>query len=115
MVSLAAALSLSSSSEKITDRTSLGRAIDHVLQEQVRRCSPATSVPPPHTTHHHDTRRAQKLYPEYTPLERSTFDWHVANLEYACAAELADISLRHWDQVPTTITTTTNNKQMMFN
>jgi hypothetical protein len=39
VVSLTAALSLSGSSEKITDRTSLGRAIDHVLQEQVARRS----------------------------------------------------------------------------
>jgi len=35
VLSLAAALSLSSPPEKITDRTSLGRAIDHVLYAQV--------------------------------------------------------------------------------
>lgn len=39
------------------------------------------------------------MYQDYTELEKSTFQWHIANLEYACAAELSDISLRHWDQV----------------
>lgn len=32
------------------------------------------------------------------PLERSLFDWHVANLEYGCATELGPVSLQHWDQ-----------------
>jgi len=39
------------------------------------------------------------MYENYVQLERSALEWHIANLEYACGAELADISLRHWDQV----------------
>ena len=32
------------------------------------------------------------------PLERSLLNWHHANLEYANAAELNQLSLLHWDQ-----------------
>ena len=30
--------------------------------------------------------------------ERSLFNWHIANLEYGCAANLDNVSLQHWDQ-----------------
>ncbi|KAL6066055.1 Lysine-specific histone demethylase 1A [Balamuthia mandrillaris] len=53
------------------DQCSLGRAFDHILY--------ATGK-------------------EFSELERQLFDWHVANLEYGCAAELGDVSLREWDQ-----------------
>ena len=33
-----------------------------------------------------------------TPLDRSLLNWHLANLEYANAAELKQLSLLHWDQ-----------------
>lgn len=49
--------------------SSLGKAIEHLLSEL-----------------------------SLTPLERSLFDWHIANLEYACATELTPVSLHHWDQ-----------------
>jgi lysine-specific histone demethylase 1 len=31
-------------------------------------------------------------------LEMSLFNWHFANLEYGCAAELELVDLHHWDQ-----------------
>nr|VZI30426.1 unnamed protein product [Spirometra erinaceieuropaei] len=33
-----------------------------------------------------------------TPSERHLIDWHFANLEFANATELKNLSLRHWDQ-----------------
>ncbi|KAF8561387.1 hypothetical protein P879_07149 [Paragonimus westermani] len=33
-----------------------------------------------------------------TESERRTLDWHLANLEFANATELHNLSLRHWDQ-----------------
>ncbi|VDP82994.1 unnamed protein product [Echinostoma caproni] len=33
-----------------------------------------------------------------TDAERQTLDWHMANLEFANATELHNLSLRHWDQ-----------------
>lgn len=33
-----------------------------------------------------------------SPLEQRLFNWHIANLEYACAADLEYVSLQHWDQ-----------------
>lgn len=33
-----------------------------------------------------------------TPEESQLLMWHFANLEYANAAMLADLSLAHWDQ-----------------
>lgn len=33
-----------------------------------------------------------------TKEERSILDWHLANLEFANATELHNLSLRHWDQ-----------------
>ncbi|KAA0185861.1 Lysine-specific histone demethylase 1A [Fasciolopsis buskii] len=33
-----------------------------------------------------------------TDAERRTLDWHLANLEFANATELCNLSLRHWDQ-----------------
>ncbi|TPP56551.1 Lysine-specific histone demethylase 1A [Fasciola gigantica] len=33
-----------------------------------------------------------------TEAERRTLDWHLANLEFANATELRNLSLRHWDQ-----------------
>ncbi len=57
---------------KLFDRCSLGRAMDIVL---------------------HNNNNV------YSDQEKHLLNWHVANLEYGCAAELADISLKHWDQV----------------
>ncbi len=31
-------------------------------------------------------------------LERRVIHWHIANMEYACATDLAKVSLVHWDQ-----------------
>ena len=31
-------------------------------------------------------------------LERRLWQWHLANLEYGCGAELSKVSLCHWDQ-----------------
>lgn len=33
-----------------------------------------------------------------TPEERRVLDWHYANLEYGCAAQLGLVSLPHWNQ-----------------
>lgn len=33
-----------------------------------------------------------------SPLERRVLDWHLANLEYGCAAPLGKVSLPHWNQ-----------------
>ncbi|KAI5071998.1 hypothetical protein GOP47_0012104 [Adiantum capillus-veneris] len=33
-----------------------------------------------------------------SPLERRVMDWHFANLEYGCAAELNRVSLPYWNQ-----------------
>jgi monoamine oxidase len=33
-----------------------------------------------------------------SPLERRVMDWHFANLEYGCAAELSRVSLPYWNQ-----------------
>ena len=33
-----------------------------------------------------------------TPQERHVLDWHCANLEFANAAPLSALSLKHWDQ-----------------
>jgi hypothetical protein len=55
---------------------SLGRGIDHILQ----------------TT-------GADGFTAISPLEKSIFDWHIANLEYGCATDLARVSLEHWDQV----------------
>jgi lysine-specific histone demethylase 1 len=33
-----------------------------------------------------------------TELERRIMDWHFANLEYGCAAELKEVSLPYWNQ-----------------
>ena len=30
--------------------------------------------------------------------QRRLINWHVANLEYGCAAELSKVSLKYWDQ-----------------
>lgn len=54
---------------------SLGRGIDHILQ----------------TT-------GADGFSAISPLEKSIFDWHIANLEYGCATDLARVSLEHWDQ-----------------
>lgn len=32
------------------------------------------------------------------PLERRVMDWHLAHLEYGCAASLQDVSLPYWNQ-----------------
>jgi hypothetical protein len=58
---------------------SLGRGIDHILQ----------------TT-------GADGFSAISPLEKSIFDWHIANLEYGCATDLARVSLEHWDQVRST-------------
>lgn len=31
-------------------------------------------------------------------IEERVFNWHIANLEYACATDLDDVSLSEWDQ-----------------
>lgn len=54
---------------------SLGRGIDHVLQ----------------TT-------GADGFGAISNLEKNIFDWHIANLEYGCATDLARVSLEHWDQ-----------------
>ena len=33
-----------------------------------------------------------------SPRDRQILDWHFANLEFANAAPLNKLSLRHWDQ-----------------
>ncbi|XP_024967035.1 lysine-specific histone demethylase 1 homolog 3 [Cynara cardunculus var. scolymus] len=33
-----------------------------------------------------------------SPLERRVMDWHLAHLEYGCAASLQEVSLPHWNQ-----------------
>lgn len=33
-----------------------------------------------------------------SPRDRQILDWHFANLEFANAAPLDKLSLRHWDQ-----------------
>jgi hypothetical protein len=58
------------------EHLSLGRGIDFILQTTGRDGFGAIS-----------------------PLEKSIFDWHIANLEYGCATDLARVSLEHWDQV----------------
>ncbi|XP_074588536.1 lysine-specific histone demethylase 1 homolog 2 [Curcuma longa] len=43
--------------------------------------------------------RLQKLYGVARKIEeRELLDWHLANLEYANAGSLSDLSLAHWDQ-----------------
>lgn len=31
--------------------------------------------------------------------DRQVFDWHLANLEFANASDLHNLSLKHWNQV----------------
>ena len=33
-----------------------------------------------------------------TVSDRQVLDWHFANLEFANATPLSDLSLKHWDQ-----------------
>ncbi len=33
-----------------------------------------------------------------TAFDRSILDWHIANLEFANATSLGNLSLKHWDQ-----------------
>lgn len=33
-----------------------------------------------------------------SPRDRQILDWHFANLEFANAAPLSKLSLKHWDQ-----------------
>jgi lysine-specific histone demethylase 1 len=35
---------------------------------------------------------------KYDATEQALFEWHVANLEYACANDLNNVSMCHWDQ-----------------
>ncbi|KAG0572419.1 hypothetical protein KC19_VG093600 [Ceratodon purpureus] len=46
------------------------------------------------TTTEHCSGDEQNL----TQLERRIMDWHFANLEYGCAAELKEVSLPYWNQ-----------------
>ena len=46
------------------------------------------------TTMEHGSVDEQSL----TQLERRIMDWHFANLEYGCAAELNEVSLPYWNQ-----------------
>ncbi len=36
--------------------------------------------------------------PPLSDLEKKVVDWHLANLEYACAARLELVALHEWDQ-----------------
>lgn len=56
---------------------------------------------------HRDTMEAQLKVEEQNPpprlymnhFERRLMDWHIANLEYANATSINDLSMKNWDQV----------------
>jgi len=54
------------------DKYSLGRGVDYVI----------------HST--------ENIFA--ADVEERIFDWHIGNLEYGCATEMANISLKRWDQ-----------------
>ena len=44
-------------------------------------------------------RQLQKMGTKLEATERRALHWHLANLEFACAANLSVVSAAHWDQV----------------
>ena len=56
---------------------------------------------------HRDAAEAKVKSDEQNPpprlymnhFERRLMDWHIANLEYANATSINDLSMKHWDQV----------------
>ncbi len=47
---------------------------------------------------HADGSKALEVVDPGTALERQLLDWHIANLEFANAATVQQLSMRSWDQ-----------------
>lgn len=75
---------------------SFNKLLDRVCKLRQAMLEEVKSVDVPLGTALETFRRVQRVAED--PLERMLFDWHLANLEYANASLMGNLSMSYWDQ-----------------